>query len=146
MQRAASSVHHGNVAVPLISSVAGDVQKDIYWHFVGSLIEQYKNPPSRSAQNLIGLNVMSLAPITPGSSLVEQPSGHLDSPKKFDHEAPNGFGTRAIHVGSEPEPSTGAVIPSISLSTTYKQDDFDKNKVRLDASAMLIVTLILIMI
>ncbi|EKM76873.1 hypothetical protein AGABI1DRAFT_62583, partial [Agaricus bisporus var. burnettii JB137-S8] len=33
-----------------------------------------------------------------------------------------GFSTRAIHVGSEPNPETGAVIPAISLSTTYKQD------------------------
>ncbi|KDR67321.1 hypothetical protein GALMADRAFT_258482 [Galerina marginata CBS 339.88] len=33
----------------------------------------------------------------------------------------DGFGTRAIHVGSEPNAETGAVIPSISLSTTYKQ-------------------------
>jgi len=32
-----------------------------------------------------------------------------------------GFGTRLIHVGSEPDTLTGAVIPSISLSTTYKQ-------------------------
>ncbi|KAH7921657.1 hypothetical protein BV22DRAFT_1018906 [Leucogyrophana mollusca] len=34
----------------------------------------------------------------------------------------DGFGTRAIHVGSEPSAETGAVIPAISLSTTYKQD------------------------
>jgi len=34
----------------------------------------------------------------------------------------DGFGTRAIHVGSEPDPGTGAVIPPISLATTYKQD------------------------
>ncbi|KAH7094151.1 pyridoxal phosphate-dependent transferase [Auriculariales sp. MPI-PUGE-AT-0066] len=33
-----------------------------------------------------------------------------------------GFGTRLIHVGSEPDPVTGAVIPPISLSTTFKQD------------------------
>jgi len=32
-----------------------------------------------------------------------------------------GFGTRTIHIGQEPDPSTGAVIPPISLSTTYKQ-------------------------
>ncbi|RIA95270.1 cystathionine gamma-lyase [Glomus cerebriforme] len=32
-----------------------------------------------------------------------------------------GFGTRAIHIGQEPDPNTGAVIPPISLSTTYKQ-------------------------
>lgn len=41
----------------------------------------------------------------------------------------DGFGTRAIHVGSEPDPSTGAVIPAISLSTTYKQDAIGVHKV-----------------
>ncbi|KAG2353268.1 Cys/Met metabolism PLP-dependent enzyme-domain-containing protein [Suillus spraguei] len=39
-----------------------------------------------------------------------------------------GFSTRAIHVGSEPDPSTGAVIPPISLSTTYKQDEVGVHK------------------
>lgn len=33
-----------------------------------------------------------------------------------------GFSTRAIHIGSEPSEETGALIPAISLSTTFKQD------------------------
>lgn len=33
-----------------------------------------------------------------------------------------GFSTRAIHVGSEPDAATGAVIPPIHLATTYAQD------------------------
>jgi cystathionine gamma-lyase len=41
----------------------------------------------------------------------------------------DGFGTRAIHVGSEPSSDTGAVIPSISLSTTYKQQGVGIHKV-----------------
>ncbi|KAF8903676.1 Cys/Met metabolism PLP-dependent enzyme-domain-containing protein [Gymnopilus junonius] len=40
----------------------------------------------------------------------------------------DGFGTRAIHVGSEPNPETGAVIPPISLSTTYKQSAIGVHK------------------
>ncbi|KAG9311490.1 Cys/Met metabolism PLP-dependent enzyme-domain-containing protein [Chiua virens] len=40
----------------------------------------------------------------------------------------DGFGTRAIHVGSDPDPETGAVIPPISLSTTYKQDGVGNHK------------------
>ncbi|KAI8381113.1 Cys/Met metabolism PLP-dependent enzyme-domain-containing protein [Radiomyces spectabilis] len=32
-----------------------------------------------------------------------------------------GFGTRAIHAGQNPDPITGAVIPPVSLSTTFKQ-------------------------
>ncbi|PCH44993.1 hypothetical protein WOLCODRAFT_133458 [Wolfiporia cocos MD-104 SS10] len=38
------------------------------------------------------------------------------------------FGTRAIHVGSDPSPETGAVIPAISLSTTYKQNGVGNHK------------------
>ncbi|MBX3312120.1 MAG: cystathionine gamma-synthase [Microbacteriaceae bacterium] len=33
-----------------------------------------------------------------------------------------GFSTRSIHVGYESDPSTGAVTPPISLSSTFKQD------------------------
>ncbi|KAJ8487072.1 hypothetical protein ONZ45_g14455 [Pleurotus djamor] len=47
-------------------------------------------------------------------------NGSSSSPKKHQHQG--GFATRAIHVGSEPSSETGAVIPAISLSTTYKQD------------------------
>ncbi|KAJ2455994.1 cystathionine gamma-lyase cys3 [Coemansia sp. RSA 2336] len=32
-----------------------------------------------------------------------------------------GFGTLAIHAGAEADPATGAVIPPLSLSTTFKQ-------------------------
>ena len=41
----------------------------------------------------------------------------------------DGFGTRVIHAGSAPNKETGAVIPPISLSTTYKQDAIGKHKV-----------------
>jgi cystathionine gamma-synthase len=34
----------------------------------------------------------------------------------------HGFNTRAIHAGQEPDPATGAVIPPLHLTTTYKQD------------------------
>ena len=33
-----------------------------------------------------------------------------------------GFNTRAIHAGQEPDPATGAVIVPLHLTTTYKQD------------------------
>jgi cystathionine gamma-synthase len=32
------------------------------------------------------------------------------------------FETRAVHVGAEPDPVTGAVVPPIQMSTTFKQD------------------------
>lgn len=54
---------------------------------------------------------------------------HLNGYKKVVEETVNGFGTQAVHAGSDPDPSTGAVIPAISLSTTYKQDGVGKHKV-----------------
>jgi cystathionine gamma-lyase len=39
-----------------------------------------------------------------------------------------GFSTRAIHIGSDPDDSTSAVIPAISLSTTFKQSSVGVHK------------------
>ncbi len=36
--------------------------------------------------------------------------------------SPQGFSTRAIHVGQDPDPVTGAVMPPVVLSTTYAQN------------------------
>ena len=43
------------------------------------------------------------------------------------HEA-WGFDTRAIHAGQAPDPTTGAVVPPISLSTTFAQDGVGNHK------------------
>lgn len=51
----------------------------------------------------------------------------IHSRKKLPYVV-DGFGTRAIHVGSEANAATGAVIPPISLSTTYKQDGVGNHK------------------
>jgi cystathionine gamma-synthase len=37
-------------------------------------------------------------------------------------EGGDGFETRAIHAGQPPDPATGAVVPAISLATTFAQD------------------------
>jgi cystathionine gamma-lyase len=68
-----------------------------------------------------------MAPIAFGSSVDHTPFNAL---KKVAQETLDGFGTRAIHAGSDPDPSTGAVIPAISLSTTYKQHGVGNHKVR----------------
>ena len=39
-----------------------------------------------------------------------------------------GFATRAIHVGQEPDPSTGAVVVPIFATSTYVQEEIGKNK------------------
>ncbi len=33
-----------------------------------------------------------------------------------------GFETRAIHAGQPPDPTTGAVVPPVSFSTTFAQE------------------------
>ncbi len=40
----------------------------------------------------------------------------------------NGFSTRAIHVGNEADPSTGAVAPPIFATSTYAQEELGKTK------------------
>ncbi|MGI8900536.1 MAG: cystathionine gamma-synthase [Nocardioides sp.] len=39
-----------------------------------------------------------------------------------EHADKSGFETRALHAGYEPDPMTGAVIPPIYATSTYKQD------------------------
>src|SRR3954449_2411014 len=39
-----------------------------------------------------------------------------------EHRSKSGFETRAIHAGYEPDAATGAVIPPIYATSTYKQD------------------------
>ena len=40
----------------------------------------------------------------------------------------DGFETRAIHAGQEPDAATGAVVTPISLSTTFVQDAVGKHR------------------
>ncbi|HEY5078049.1 MAG TPA: cystathionine gamma-synthase [Acidimicrobiia bacterium] len=40
----------------------------------------------------------------------------------------DGFETRAIHAGNEPDPTTGAIVPPISLATTFAQDAVGKHR------------------
>ncbi len=42
---------------------------------------------------------------------------------KFDH---TGFATRAVHVGQDPDPTTGAVIPPLHATSTFVQFEFGK--------------------
>jgi len=44
------------------------------------------------------------------------------SSEHTEHTEKAGFETRAIHAGYEPDPTTGAVIPPIFATSTYKQD------------------------
>jgi cystathionine beta-lyase/cystathionine gamma-synthase len=43
-------------------------------------------------------------------------------------EAKSGFATRAIHVGQEPDPLTGAVAPPIFATSTFVQEEIGKHK------------------
>jgi len=76
-----------------------------------------------------------MAPIAFGSPVDRHIT--LNGYKKVEQETLDGFGTRAVHAGSDPDPSTGAVIPAISLSTTYKQHGVGNHKVRTKAPRFL---------
>jgi cystathionine gamma-synthase len=39
-----------------------------------------------------------------------------------------GFETRAVHAGQEPDPATGAVVPPVSLSTTFAQQAVGRHR------------------
>ena len=39
----------------------------------------------------------------------------------LDEQTGWGFDTRAVHTGQAPDPSTGAVVTPITLSTTFAQ-------------------------
>jgi len=47
---------------------------------------------------------------------------------ELDEHAGKGFSTRAIHAGQQPDASTGAVVPAVSLSTTFAQDGVGNHK------------------
>ncbi|RKP09642.1 Cys/Met metabolism PLP-dependent enzyme-domain-containing protein [Thamnocephalis sphaerospora] len=49
------------------------------------------------------------------------PAAVYTQPEPYDPAAGFGFGTNAVHAGQHPDPSTGAVIPPLSLSTTFRQ-------------------------
>lgn len=55
--------------------------------------------------------------------------------KTHSGHAGHGFSTKAIHIGSEPSEETGAVIPAISLSTTFKQKSVGDFKYEYSRSA-----------
>jgi len=46
----------------------------------------------------------------------------------IDEQTRHAFATRAIHAGQEPEPTTGAVVTPISLSTTFAQEGVGGHK------------------
>src|SRR5204862_7595151 len=54
-------------------------------------------------------------------SVVEEGAGYARWMTQ-EHRQKSGFETRAIHAGYEPDPTTGAVIPPIYATSTYKQD------------------------
>lgn len=64
------------------------------------------------------------ASLSNGHSLSNGTTNGASHPLKSKPTSPrttDGFSTLAIHTGSHPDPSTGAVIPPISLSTTFAQ-------------------------
>ncbi|KAE8258609.1 hypothetical protein A4X13_0g1570 [Tilletia indica] len=63
-----------------------------------------------------------IAPTNPAVAAASATQNGASSSNDAHSFASSGFATRAIHIGSEPSAETGAVIPAISLSTTFVQD------------------------
>ncbi len=59
-------------------------------------------------------------PLLPHERILTNEDGCIDTPARAPSPV-HGFGTLAVHAGSPLDPSTGAVIAPISLSTTFAQ-------------------------
>lgn len=46
----------------------------------------------------------------------------------FDEDTPFGMGTRAVHAGQRPDPSTGAIMTPVYQTSTYAQEGIGRNK------------------
>ncbi len=53
---------------------------------------------------------------------------YIDRKSNMPKKTSAGFSTRAIHVGNEADPSTGAVAPPIFATSTYAQEELGKTK------------------
>lgn len=63
---------------------------------------------------------LSPRPLRPDERILTNPDGGIDTPARAPSPVHN-FGTLAVHAGSPHDPSTGAVIEPLSLSTTFAQ-------------------------
>lgn len=61
----------------------------------------------------------------PLQRVLSNPDGTIDTPPRAPSPV-HRFGTLAVHAGTRPDPHTGAVIPAISLSTTFTQSSVGK--------------------
>jgi cystathionine beta-lyase/cystathionine gamma-synthase len=70
--------------------------------------------------------------LVPSTRDMQTPGARVTSTKPSDspptHWSESGFGTRAIHAGQEPDPSTGAIMTPVYLTSTYVQEAPGKNK------------------
>ena len=57
------------------------------------------------------------------------PNGTNGTSGNGSSENTHHYATRSIHVGSEPDPTTGSVVPVLDVATTYLQDGIGKHRV-----------------
>lgn len=56
---------------------------------------------------------------------LDQPT---DMSRIFDDDAPFGLGTRAVHAGQRPDPTTGAIMTPLYQTSTYAQEGIGRNR------------------
>lgn len=85
----------------------------------GSLIISAVRTARHAARFAVSFRVKHFFLEIPGD--FSEKGTHDNMTSKDKHIEQLSFGTRAIHAGQDPDPFTGAVIPPISLSTTFAQ-------------------------
>src|SRR4026207_789099 len=51
-----------------------------------------------------------------------------DMSRIFDEDTPFGLGTRALHGGQRPDPTTGAIMTPLYQTSTYAQEGIGRNR------------------
>jgi cystathionine gamma-lyase len=57
----------------------------------------------------------------------QDPGAPGASPSGVPARSRDGFGTRAIHAGQRPDPTTGAIMPPIYQTSTYVQPELGRH-------------------
>ena len=63
-----------------------------------------------------------------GRGLSCVPPLNNDMAKVFDEDAPFGLGTRAVHAGQRPDPTTGAIMTPLYQTSTYAQEGIGREQ------------------
>jgi cystathionine gamma-lyase len=88
-------------------------------HLRYKLISPLRSNNQSNKHSTVSMTISPL-PLRPHERVLTNPDGCIDTPPRAPSPVHN-FGTLAVHAGAPIDPTTGAVIAPISLSTTFAQ-------------------------